>query len=214
MTLAIGLTGGIGSGKSTVAELLARRGAALVDADAIAREVVVPGGPAYGPVVERFGAAVVATDGSLDRAALAALAFGDPAALADLNAITHPVIGAVMASRLADLSGAGVAVVVVVIPLLRREHVDALGLRAVVVVDCTPEAAVDRLVRGRAMDDADARGRLAAQVPREERLALADYVLDNSGPLERLEAQVDALWAWIEGLRTRPTRRDGDAAPS
>jgi len=198
--LAIGLTGGIGSGKSSVADLLARRGAVLVDADEIAREVVEPGGPAYRSVVERFGDGVRARDGTIDRAALAGVVFSDPAALADLNAITHPIIGAVMSARLAELSRSAVAVSVVVVPLLRREHVDALGLRAVVVVDCTIEVAIDRLVRLRGMAEPDARARIAAQPPREDRLALADYVVDNSGTYEELEQQVDALWGWIQSL--------------
>lgn len=217
MTLALGLTGGIGSGKSTVADLLAERGARLVDADEIAREVVVPGGPAYAPLVERFGPGVLAPDATVDRQALAALVFGDATALADLNAITHPVIGMEMARRLAQLRGEGDPTIVVVIPLLRPEHVDALGLRAVVVVDCPPELAVERLVALRGMDEADARARVAAQPSRPERLALADYVVDNSSGPEELAAQVTALWAWIEGLLAagfEPQLRRGPTPPS
>lgn len=197
----IGLTGGIGSGKSAVSALLAGYGAAVVDADEIAREVVVPGGPAYDPLVARFGREVLAADGTIDRAALAAVAFADPAALHDLNAITHPAIGLVMAERLGALATRGDATVAVaVIPLLGRRHVDALGLEAVVVVDCPPEVAVDRLVRLRGMPEADARARLAAQASRQERLALADYVVDNSGPAEELADRVAALWAWLGAM--------------
>ena len=227
----IGLTGGIGTGKSTVAGMLAARGAAVVDADEIAREVMVPGGPAYGAVVERFGREVVGADGTVDRAALASIVFSDPAALADLNSVTHPVIGAVMLARLVSLDGLagapGVAVVtgtgapggaavtgtgapgvaVVVIPLLRPAHVDALGLARVVVVDCPTEIAVERLVEARGMDEADARARIAAQPSREERLALADYVVDNGSTLAHVASEVDALWEWLVGRARR------DAAP-
>ncbi|HTX63960.1 MAG TPA: dephospho-CoA kinase [Acidimicrobiales bacterium] len=212
MNLRIGLTGGIGSGKSTVAGMLAERGAAVVDADEIAREVVAPGGPAYHQVVERFGPAVLARDGTLERAALAAVVFSSPDALADLNAITHPVIGEVLRDRLERLDAlpatAGTAapdrgVAVAVVPLLRSGHVDALRLAGVVVVDCPTEVAIGRLVRARGMDEADARARIASQPSRDERLALADYVVDNSSTPERLAVGVEALWTWIAGLRRR-----------
>lgn len=214
--LRIGLTGGIGSGKSTVARLLAARGAVIVDADVIARDVVVPGGPAYAPLVERFGTDVLAADGTIDRAALAAVAFADPAALADLNALTHPYIGREMVRRLDELEvpatseqagGAdeGVAtlarsapVAVVVVPLLRDFHVESLRLGAVVVVDCPLEIAMERLVQRRRMSERDASSRIEAQVSREERLALADYVVDNSGEPEHLAEAVDALWTWLQ----------------
>ena len=200
VTVAIGLTGGIGSGKSTVADLLAERGAHLVDADEIAREVVVPGAPAYAPLVERFGPGVLASDGTVDRQRLAALVFGDATALAELNALTHPLIGAAMAQRLAALRGTGAPIVVVVIPLLRPEHVHALGLRAVAVVDCPEELAVARLVTLRGMDEGDARARVAAQPTRAERLALADYVVDNSSGLDELATETGALWTWAMSL--------------
>lgn len=198
--IAIGLTGGIGSGKSTVAAFLERRGAALVDADVIARGVVAPGGPAYDALTTRFGAGVLGPDGGIDRAALAARAFTDPVALADLNAITHPVIERAMLAQVEELARAGSGVVVVVIPLLRRAHVEGLGLRAVVVVDCPVEVAVARVAAGRRMTEADVRARVAAQPSREDRLALADRVVDNSGTLAELAERVDALWTWIEGL--------------
>ena len=204
MTVRVGLTGGIGTGKSTVAGLLAARGAAIVDADVIAREVVAPDGLAYDPLVARFGRRILAPDGTVDRAALAARVFGDAEALADLNAITHPVIGAALFARLASLDHLPDAerpdVAVAVIPLLRTSHVQGLELRAVVVVDCPTEVAVARLVETRAMEEADARARVAAQVSREERLALADYVVDNSSSPEHLLAEVDGLWAWLNGL--------------
>lgn len=198
--LVLGLTGGIGAGKSAVADLLASRGAIVVDADRIAREVVEPGGPAYAPLVDRFGPSVVAPDGTVDRAALASVAFADPVALADLNAITHPAIGVVMAERLAALACTE-AVVVAAIPLLTAVHRQALGLRAVVVVDCPTDLAVERLVRLRGMDPADARARVAAQPSREERMAMADFVVDNASSYEDLEAQVASLWGWIERLQ-------------
>lgn len=200
----IGLTGGIGTGKSTVADMLARRGAALVDADLLAREVVEPGGPAYEPLVERFGKDVLLADGTLDRAALARIVFSDPDALAALNAITHPAIGVRMAEEVGAVRREDtVPLCVVVIPLLRQEHVDDLRLDAVVVVDCPPDVAVQRLI-GRGMDEADARARIAAQVSREERLAQADYVIDNAGGAGTLEEKVDAAWAWAVALGSRP----------
>lgn len=200
--LAIGLTGGIGAGKSSVADLLAGRGAVVVDADQIAREVVAPDGPAYGPLVTRFGPSIVAADGTIDRQALAAVAFSDRSALADLNGITHPAIGAVMHERLEALAGTD-SVVVVAVPLLTAEHREVLGLHEVVVVDCPTEVAVDRLVRLRGMEPVDARARIAAQPTREARLELADYVIDNSSSYEHLVDQVDILWSWVQRQRAR-----------
>ena len=229
--LRVGLTGGIGSGKSTVAGMLARRGAVVVDADEIAREVVAPGAPAYEALVARFGQGVLGPDGAIDRPGLARVAFSDAAALADLNAITHPLIGATLLERLDSLdsdspehpgsldsaspghpgsrpaepgsSGAVGGVAVAVIPLLGPAHVDALRLRAVVLVDCPIDVAVRRLAEGRGMTRADARARVAAQPSREQRIALADYVVDNSSSAEDLVAQVDALWAWLHALPAR-----------
>jgi dephospho-CoA kinase len=195
--LVIGLTGGIGSGKSTVSQLLADRGAVIVDADLIARQVVEPGGPAYQPVVERFGPGVVAADGTLDRPALAAVAFNDPAALADLNAIIHPAVGAVIAERLKAEAETD-HVVVLDIPLLVESGRSSAA--AVIVVDCPEEVAIARaVVRGLAEDNV--RRRVAAQASRDERLAKADFVIDNSGSREALDAQVDKAWAWIASLR-------------
>ena len=143
--LAVGLTGGIGTGKSTVATMLAERGAALVDADLIAREVVEPGGAAYQPLVDRFGSEILDGEGRVDRPALAALVFGDPEALADLNTITHPAIGVEMIARKDGFADTD-RIVVLEIPLLRAVHRDTLSLAAVVVVDAAPEVALDRLV--------------------------------------------------------------------
>ena len=198
--LVAGLTGGIGSGKSTVAALLAERGAVVVDADRLAREAVVVGSPGYRAVVERFGTEVVAPDGSLDRAALAARVFADRAALADLNAIVHPLVRAAIAERVAQLEGTD-AIVVLEIPLL-VESKRSYGASVVIVVDCPEEVALRRLVEGRGLDEGDARRRMAAQVSRADRLAAADLVIDNSGTPADLERQVEAAWARLLGLRS------------
>jgi dephospho-CoA kinase len=195
--LAVGLTGGIGSGKSTVADLLVERGAVLIDADRIAREVVDRGGPAYAPLVERFGDGILAADGTIDRSALAAVAFADDEALRALNAITHPAIGAVMAERRAAQEGTD-RVVVLDVPLLTPAHRDLLALDMVVVVDCPEEAALARLVGERGMDESDARARMAAQASREERRRGADFVVDNGGEREALAEQVSHLWSMLE----------------
>lgn len=195
--LALGLTGGMGAGKSTVAGLLAGRGAVVIDADRIAREVVAPDGPAYPGVVDRFGPAVVAGDGRIDRPALAAVVFADPAALADLNALTHPAIGEVVSERLQAEAGTN-HIVFLDVPLLVETERARAQCSAVVVVDCPEEVAVRRLVDQRGMVEADVRARLAAQATRDERLALADFVIDNSGTKTNLVAEVDRCWAWIE----------------
>lgn len=199
--IVVGLTGGIGSGKSAVAARLVERGAVLVDADAIAREVVAPGRPAYGKVVERFGRHVVAESGDLDRAAIAAIVFHDPEALADLNAIVHPEVGAEVARRLAAEAGTD-HVVVLDVPLLveggGRERYPLDGL---LVVDAPVDLALERLetVRGMRRDDAEAR--IAAQASRSERIAQADFVIMNMGTFDELDQMVERAWRWIEGLR-------------
>lgn len=192
----VGLTGGIGSGKSTVAAGLAGRGAAVVDADGISREIMEPGGAAYGPVVERFGPSIVGADGRIDRPAVAALVFNDPQALADLNALTHPVIGQVMAERMAE-AGARAEIVVLDIPLLNIATKDRFTFGAIVVVDTPEDVAVQRLVAQRGFSEEDARARVAAQISREERRSLADLVLDNSGSRQALEAEIDRAWKWL-----------------
>ncbi|MFC8229256.1 dephospho-CoA kinase [Streptomyces sp. NPDC057287] len=190
--LKVGLTGGIGAGKSEVSTLLARYGAVLIDADRIAREVVEPGTPGLTAVVEAFGPGILNTDGSLDRSALGSIVFADPARLATLNAIVHPLVGA-RSAELERAAGAG-AVVVHDVPLLTENGLAPL-YDLVVVVDAAPRTQLDRLVRLRGMTESDARARMAAQATREERLAVADLVVDNDGPLEDLEPQVRTVWS-------------------
>lgn len=188
----IGLTGGIASGKSTVADLLAARGAAVIDADRLARDVVEPGTSGLAAVVERFGPGVLAPDGSLDRPALGRLVFADPAARRDLEAIIHPAVRA-RAAALTAAAGEG-AVVVQVIPLLvETGQQDAFD--QVVVVDVPPQVQVARVQARDGLGEAEARARMAAQVSREARLAAADVVITNDGSLADLEVQVDRLWS-------------------
>lgn len=189
----IALTGGIGSGKSTVARMLAARGAVIVDADAIAREVVEPGQPALAEIRDAFGPEVIASDGTLDRARLAEIVFADEAALSRLNAITHPRIAQRSAELLAE-APAGV-IVVYDMPLLVEQGGDALrGWDRIVVVDAPDDLRLERVV-ARGLDREDARRRLAAQATRAERLAVADVVLDNSADLAALDCAVDGLWS-------------------
>ena len=191
----IGLTGGIGAGKSTVSAALAARGAVVIDADAITRELQQPGTPVFDAMVERFGPGIVAPDGTLDRPAVADLVFPDPAALADLNAIVHPAVGAEIARRLGDEAERD-RVVILDVPLLVESGRDDLG--GTIVVDCDPEVAVARLVEHRGFREADARARISRQVGREERLAHADFVIHNDGTVEQLAPQIDACWTWIQ----------------
>jgi len=195
--LEIGLTGGIGSGKSTVSAALARRGAVVVDADAIVRQVQQPGTPVFLAMVERFGAAIVAPDGSLDRPAVAAKVFGDPEALAALNGIVHPAVVEEM-TRQREVHVDTDFTLLLDIPLLVESRYAGLG--GIIVVDVDPELAVERLVRFRGFGEEDARNRMARQASRDERLAAADFVVDNSGSLEDLEARLDECWAWITSL--------------
>ena len=196
--LAVGLTGGIGSGKSSVADLLAERGAVLIDADQVARDVVAPGGPAYQPLIDRFGSGIVAPDGTIDRKALAAVAFADEETRLELNAITHPAIGMSMLAARDALSDTD-KIVILAIPLLTAAHRDTVGLDVVVVVDCPTDVALERLVSQRGFDRADAEARIRSQISREERLQEADYVVDNSGDRAALEAEVAKLWDWLLG---------------
>jgi dephospho-CoA kinase len=193
--LAIGLTGGIGSGKSTVSDMLDDRGAVVVDADRIVRELQQPGEAVFDAMVEEFGPGIVAADGSLDRQAVADIVFGDEAALGRLNEIVHPAVGARIAERLAELAGTD-EVVILDIPLLVESGRDDMA--ALVVVDVDPEVAVERLVEHRGFDESDARSRIARQASREERLQRADVVIDNSGSLDDLRRQVDDLWKRVE----------------
>jgi dephospho-CoA kinase len=207
--LVVGLTGGIGSGKSTVAELLRARGATVIDADLLAREVVAPGTPGFRAVVARFGPGVVDPDGGLDRRALAGIVFADPGALADLNAIVHPAVRARIDDRLRELrTTAEAGVVVLEIPLL-VESGRSYGAAAVIVVDCPEDVALRRLVVERGMDEGDARRRMAAQLSRPDRLAAADIVIDNSGSPAELSAEVDRMWtALTSPTGDVPHRRD------
>lgn len=190
----LGLTGGIGSGKSTVSDLLSRKGAIIVDADAITRELQAPGQPLLRYIAERFGADVISPDGSLNRQALADHVFGHPEALADLNKIVHPAVGKEMNRRINEQRDTD-SVVVLDIPLLVENP--RKGLSGVVVVDVDLETAVSRLVRYRAMKEDDARARIERQATREQRRAIADWVLDNSGDMDHLTRQVDEMWNWI-----------------
>jgi dephospho-CoA kinase len=194
--LAVGLTGGIGSGKSAVADLLVERGAVLIDADQVARDVVAPGGPAYQPLVDRFGTGILAADGTIDRKALAAVAFADEETRLELNAITHPAIGIAMIQARDALAETD-EIVLLAIPLLTAAHRDTVRLHKVVVVDCPTDVALERLITQRGFDRADAEARIRSQISREERLQEADYVLDNSGDRAALEAEVATLWDWL-----------------
>lgn len=196
MMLAVGLTGGIGSGKSAVADLLVERGAVLIDADQVARDVVAPGGPAYQPLIDRFGPGIVAADGTIDRQALANLAFADEESRLALNAITHPAIGVRMIEMRDALAGTD-HIVVLAIPLLTALHRETVKLHKVVVVDTPTDVALDRLLSQRGFDKADAEARIRAQISREERCKEADYVLDNSGDRAALEREVAKLWDWL-----------------
>jgi dephospho-CoA kinase len=189
--LRVGLTGGIGSGKSTVAALLSRRGAVVVDADRIAREVVGPGTRGLAAVVGAFGKGVLAADGSLDRPALAAVVFADPEARARLDGIVHPLVRRRAGELIAALPDH--AVVVNDVPLL-VETGQAGSYDLVIVVETDPETRVARLVE-RGLTEQDARARIAAQATDDQRRAVADVVLDNRGTPEELAAQVDRLWA-------------------
>src|SRR6478735_9086434 len=190
--LKVGLTGGIGAGKSEVSRLLARYGAVVIDADRIAREVVEPGTSGLTAVVEAFGPGILTQDGSLNRPALCSIVFSDPARLATLNNSVHPLVGA----RSAELERAAAAGAVVVhdVPLLTENGLAPL-YDLVVVVDAKPATQLDRLVRLRGMTESDARARMDAQATREQRLAVADLVIDNDGPLEDLESQVRTVWS-------------------
>lgn len=189
----IGLTGGIGSGKSTVAEALRARGAALVDADQVARQVVEPGQPALAELVARFGSQILAPDGRLDRKALGDRVFADPAARADLNRITHPRIAAASQQEIARLVQHGAPVVFYEAALLIENRAHE-WLDGVIVVAAPPEVQRERLMKRDGIDEAAAAARLAAQLPLEEKLKVATWVIDNGGDRAALAHQIDALW--------------------
>jgi len=202
--LRVGLTGGIGSGKSEVSRRLAALGAVVLDADAAARAVVEPGTPGLKRIAETFGPGVLRPDGALDRAKLAEIVFADDAARKKLNAIVHPLVHEHMraAEQAAVQAGGDDVIVVHAVPLL-AEGGRAGEFDLVIVVDLPPETQVERLA-GRGMPEEQARARIAAQATREQRLAVADVVIDNSGTLADLDRQLSEIWA---DLRTRPTSR-------
>ncbi|GAA2029677.1 hypothetical protein GCM10009839_31580 [Catenulispora yoronensis] len=197
-TLNVGLTGGIGSGKSEVLKRLKAHGATVVDADLAARAVVEPGTDGYDEVVKEFGSEVVGPDGALDRARLGAVVFADPARRAALNAIVHPRVGALMAEWAASAPRGGI--VVYDIPLLVEGGSDR-GYAAVIVVDADDEVRYARLLANRGMSREDATARMAAQASRADRLAAADYVIANNGSLADLDLETDRLWSELVTLR-------------
>lgn len=199
--LIVALTGGIASGKSTVSRRLAELGAVIVDADALAREVVEPGTPGLQAIRERFGSGVIRDDGSLDRPALGAIVFGDAAARADLNGITHPSVWRAALDRFAAAETADPdAIVVYDVPLLvEASEGRPLRFDQVVVVEADHDERVRRLVADRGMSEQDALSRIDAQTDDESRRAIADVVLDNNGSAQHLLDQVDALWGDLRG---------------
>jgi dephospho-CoA kinase len=202
--LRVGLTGGIGSGKSEVSRRLAAHGAVIIDADVAAREVVAPGTPGLAQIAEAFGPEVLSPDGALDRERLGAIVFRDPALRAKLNAIVHPLVGGWM--RAAERAAADPArddlIVVHDVPLL-AENRRAGDFDLVIVVDVPPELQVERLVSQRGMTPDQARARMAAQASRPHRLAVADLVIDNSGSLDDLDRRVAGVWADLQRRAAR-----------
>ena len=197
----VGLTGGIGSGKSTVSSLLEGRGAIIIDADAIVREVQLPGSPVLAELASKFGPEVLASDGSLDRQAVANIVFTDPEALKSLNAIVHPAVGKEMNRRMTEQRTTK-NVVILDIPLLTENPRE--GLQGKIVVDVPVEVQVERLIKFRGFDEADARARISRQATREQRLLTADFVIDNSHDLESLIPQIDKVWDWLVSLPQLP----------
>lgn len=199
--LRVGLTGGIGAGKSEVSRRLAAQGAVIIDADAAARDVVAPGTEGLAEIIDAFGPEILLPDGTLDRPRLGDLVFADPSKRAALNAIIHPRVGTRM-SELEQAAGPN-AIVVHDVPLIAENRLaDAYDL--VIVVDVPPRTQIDRLVKLRGMTRDQAKARIAAQATREQRLSIADIVVDNSGSLTELDRQVGDLWA---NLRRRATPR-------
>jgi dephospho-CoA kinase len=205
--LRAGLTGGIGSGKSTVSARLGELGAVVLDADKAARAVVEPGTPGLAAITAAFGADVLAADGSLDRAKLAAIVFADEAALGRLNAITHPLIHEhIRAAEEAAIAAGGDDLVLVHDVALLAEWGRAKEFDLVIVVDVPAETQLERLTGQRGMTEDQARARMAAQATREQRLAVADIVIDNSGTREDLNRRVDEVWADLQA-RARASAR-------
>jgi dephospho-CoA kinase len=205
--LMVGLTGGIGAGKSTVARLLADRGAVVIDADRIAREVVEPGTPTLAKLVERFGPGILRADGSLDRPVLASVAFVDDATRKELEAITHPAIGEEFLRRVAEAPPG--AVVIHDVPLL-VESTRGFEYAAVIVVEAPVETRLDRL-EARGIPRDDARRRIELQATDEDRRKVATWVVDNAGDLGELEKQITGIWAELERRAAEATA--GAASP-
>ena len=193
----IGLTGGIGAGKSTVSEMLAQRGAIIIDGDVLVRELQLPGSPVLARIVERYGVGVLTDKGKLDRAALAGIVFADSKALADLNEIVHPPLGIEIAKRVDAARDSG-RVVILDLPLLSENP--RQDLDGIVVVDVEPDVARDRLVKFRGMSRSDVDARMSRQANRKTRNAIAGLILDNSSDLEHLRLEVDRAWKWITSL--------------
>jgi dephospho-CoA kinase len=195
--IVIGLTGGIASGKSTVASMLRELGAPIVDADLIARQVVEPGQPALAEIADRFGADVLDADGRLDRKAMGERVFSDPIARAALNAIVHPRIAIASRAALAELAAAGNPVALYDAALLVENQIHR-GLDGLIVVSAPAAAQIERLCERDSIDESAARARLAAQLPLADKLAVADWVVDNGGSLEQTRAQVEAVWRQVQ----------------
>lgn len=201
----IGLTGGIASGKSTVAGMLRSKGAHIIDADRLGHEAIAPGQPAYDALVARFSADILASDGTIDRSKLAAIVFADPSARADLESVTHPVIYSRILSKIEELRNTD-DVVVLDAALLVEMFPDrgrSIGIECLVVVSSFPEEQLKRMIELRGMDEVDARARIDAQAPAERKLAAADIVVNNRGTLAELEESVDTLWSEIHSLSAR-----------
>ncbi len=196
-TLEIGLTGGIGSGKSTVSAGLVKRGAVLVDADAIVRDLQKPGKPVFKKMVERWGEKIITNEGELDRQAVADIVFKDAEELAALNEIVHPLVREEIANQ-REKYIKGNDPIILDIPLLIESGYE--NLSGIIVVDLHTEEAVERLVKYRGFSREDALNRISSQVDREERLSKADFVIDNNGDLDSLENEIDKAWSWIKGL--------------
>ncbi len=195
--LLVGLTGGIGAGKSTVSAGLAERGAVIVDADAIVRELQQPGTQVFAEMEQRFGPGILGADGQLDRAAVADLVFTDATALADLGAIVHPRVHEEIARRIEEQTHTD-SVVILDVPLLVESGWE--DLRGTIVVDLDPEVAISRLIEFRGFSEQDARNRIAKQASRSERLSKADFVIDNHGQPHELDPKIELAWAWIQSL--------------
>ena len=197
--LLVALTGGIGAGKSSASARLEQRGAALVDADAVVKQLQQPGQAVHTAMVERWGERIIAEDGQLNRQAVADIVFNDEEELKALNALVHPEVRKEMTRQVESHRDTD-RVVILDIPLLAEGDAEKRGAVGVIVVDCPPEIAIERLVTHRGFDRDDAQARMAAQSSREDRLGLADFVVDNSGDLTQLEAEIDRCWSWLMSL--------------